>query len=133
MSYDKGEHTYIGNNISGTQYDVARQKWGGSWRMPTEEEFDELLSKCTWTWMTYKGINGYKVTGPNGNSIFLPAAGGREGTSLYGQGSYGRYWSGMLSSPHGYSNDALDLVFGSDYHGFNIYDRYCGFTVRPVK
>ena len=69
------EYVNIGNNISGTEYDEARQKWGGSWRMPTKEEFNELLSKCTWTWMTYKGINGYKVTGPNGDSIFLPAVG----------------------------------------------------------
>lgn len=136
------EYANIGNNICGTQYDVARQKWGGSWRMPTYDELSELRSKCTWTWITYKGINGYKVTGPNGNSIFLPAAGYRYGTSLYvyDQGSDGYYWSGTLRE--GTSNDAWRLYFHIDYHYLyddyylNYYvssDRNDGFTVRPVK
>lgn len=62
----------IGSNISGTPYDVARAKWGGKWRMPTVEEAEELLGKCSWEWTTVNGTNGYTVTGPNGNSIFLP-------------------------------------------------------------
>src|SRR5574344_1874604 len=63
----------IGSNISGTQYDVAHVKWGGSWRMPTHEEMQELYDKCTYKWITYNGVNGGKFTGPNGNSIFVPA------------------------------------------------------------
>lgn len=124
------EYVNIGNNISGTEYDVARQKWGGSWRMPTKEEFNELLSKCTWTWITYKGINGYKVTGPNGNSIFLPATGYRDGTSLNNQGSCGYHCSGTWYE--GYSNP-WDLYFYNGYHNFGTFDRYYGFPVRPVK
>lgn len=126
------EYANIGNNICGTQYDVARQKWGGSWRMATYDELSELRSKCTWTWITYKGINGYKVTGPNGNSIFLPAAGDRK-TSLYGQGSGGHYWSGTLSED--YSYDAWRLYFYNGYHSLKYYGsyRYLGVTVRPVK
>jgi hypothetical protein len=55
--------------------DAACANWGGSWRMPTRAEQDELRNNCTWTWTTQNGVNGYKVTGTNGNSIFLPAAG----------------------------------------------------------
>ena len=54
--------------------DVAHVKWGGSWRMPTFEEQKELLHECSWEWTELNGVNGYRVTGPNGNSIFLPAA-----------------------------------------------------------
>ena len=128
-SLDNGEFTNIGSNISGTQYDVARQKWGGSWRMPTKAEFDELTSKCAWTWITYKGVNGYKVTGPNGNSIFLPAAGARNGTSLYYDGSYGYYWSASPSEDN-YGYCAWTLLF---INGYYFLTRTYGRTVRPVK
>lgn len=57
--------------------------------MPTQAEHDELQEKCTWTWASQNGVNGYKVKGPNGNSIFLPAAGDRLGDDLYDEGSYG--------------------------------------------
>lgn len=129
---DYNEITNIGTNISGTQYDVARQKWGGSWRMPTKAEIDELTSMCTWTWYQYKGVWGQKVTGPNGNSIFMPAAGYRYGTSLYDDGSHGNYWSATLYEDY-YGNHAWSLGFGNG--GFNSggCDRDYGHTVRPVK
>ena len=64
------------NDISGnSQYDAATANWGGSWRMPKSTELKELIDNCTWTWTTQNGVNGYKVIGTNGNSIFLPAAG----------------------------------------------------------
>ena len=128
-----GYCTNIGSDISGTQYDVARQKWGGSWRMPTKVEIDELTSKCTWTWCQYKGVWGYKVTGPNGNSIFLPAAGIRGGNSLYNDGRFGYYWSASLYEVSNGSN-AWYLFF--TYGGYNrdyYYGRSRGLTVRPVK
>ena len=65
----------IGTEISGTEHDAARKQWGDDWRMPAEEELYELLRDCLWQWFTINGVNGYKVIGPNGNSIFLPAAG----------------------------------------------------------
>ena len=119
-------------DISGNpQYDAARANWGGTWRMPTKAEFDELLNKCTWRWTTQGGNNGYKVTGPNGNSIFLPAAGYRLGTSLYYAGSFGYCWS---STPNeSTTQGAYDLYFGSDYHDTNWHDRYYGRSVRPVS
>jgi hypothetical protein len=77
--------------------DAARVNLGGSWRMPTSAEQDELREKCTWTWTTLNGIKGYKVTSKsNGNSIFLPAAGYRDGTDVYSVGSLGDYWSSSL-------------------------------------
>ena len=129
--YDYGEYADIGTNISGTQYDVARQKWGGSWRMPTKTEIDELTSKCKWTWSQYKGVKGYKVTGPNGNSIFLPAAGYRNGTLLYNDGSYGDYWGATLNED-GF-NGAWGLKFSDGRYRYNDFFRYGGLSVRPVK
>lgn len=118
----------IGGNAS---YDAARANWGGTWRMPTKEEFDELLNKCTWTWTTQGGKEGYKVTGPNGNSIFLPAAGSRDGTSLYYAGSIGYYWS---STPYeSNTQDAYYLSFFSFNHDTYWGDRYDGRSVRPVS
>lgn len=111
--------------------DAARANWGGSWRMPTRAEQDELRENCTWTWTTQNGVNGYKVTSKkNGNSIFLPAAGHRSGSSLYDAGGDGLYWSSSLYS--GSPSRAYDLGFGSDSVDWNYLSRYFGFTVRPV-
>ena len=110
--------------------DVAHVKWGGSWRMPTLDEQKELLNNCTWKWTTRNGVNGYTVTGPNGNSIFLPAAGYRNGTGVLSRGSYGGYWSSSLRS--NYSRSAYGLGFASG--GRDWYDdgRCIGQSVRPV-
>lgn len=119
------------NDISGnSSYDAARANWGGSWRMPTKAEMQELKDRCTWTWTTQNGVKGYKVKGPNGNSIFLPAAGCRIGLSLDYAGSYGDYWS---STPRGSdSYNAYYLRFGSSIH--IMYNGYCSYgqSVRPV-
>ena len=128
---ENDKYIFIGNNISGTQYDVARVKWGGSWRMPTIAECQELIDKCTWKWTTYNGANGYKLTGPNGNSIFLPAAGYRNGTSVDAQGSYGLYRSGSLYEGDSYL--ACYLSFGHGYAGWYSNDRNYGLSVRPVS
>ena len=112
--------------------DVAHVKWGGTWRMPTLDEQKELLNNCTWSWTTQNGVNGYKVTGPNGNSIFLPAAGYRYGSEVYHRGSYGLCWSSSLYS--GNSLSACDLFFGSGSHDwFSSYRRSSGLSVRPVS
>ena len=130
--YDKTKKTYIdiGKDISGTKYDVARAQWGGNWRMPRLEEIKELIDKCSWQWTELKGINGYKVTGPNGNSIFLPAAGNRIGTEVSSRGSNGSYWSGALYE--GISSRAYRLYFCSRYPNWYYYGRSGGHTVRPV-
>ena len=110
--------------------DVARVKWGGSWRMPTKAEQDELRDNCTWTWTTQNGVDGYKVTGPNGNSIFLPATGCRSGAGVLHRGSYGDYWSSSLGSS--YSDGACSLLFGGGYYDSGGGYRYLGRCVRPV-
>ena len=113
------------------KYDAATANWGGDWRMPTNAEQEELLNNCTWTWTTQNGVNGYKVTGPSGASIFLPAAGLRDGASLSYSGSDGNYWS---SAPDEYyANTAHTLNFYSAEHVNNGYfGRFFGLSVRPV-
>lgn len=109
--------------------DTAHVNWGGTWRMPTPSEFEELKEHCTWTWDSMNGHNGYKVTGTNGNSIFLPAAGCRGGTYLLIDGSFGCYWSSTQYD----QSYACILFFDSSY--INPYDytnRYYGQSVRPV-
>ena len=128
------ELTNIGSNISGTQYDAATVKWGGSWRMPTKAEQDELRTKCTWQWTTLNSVNGYRVTGPNGNSIFLPATGisGGQFSTGFLQGSFGFYWSGSLSTD-GYDNRAYNMNFGKGNYDFDEVDERCtGLAIRPV-
>ncbi len=128
-TYDNSAYTYdIGGNAS---HDVARKNWGGEWRLPTKEEFKELLDNCTWKWTTQNGNNGYKVTSKkNGNSIFLPAAGYRYGTSLNFAGSGGDYWS---STPYdSNTNYAFNLYFSSGIHYVSNTGRIYGQSVRPV-
>ena len=131
---EENSRTYGENmsDISGNAtYDVARSNWGDSWRMPTNRELTELKKNCVWTWTSQSGVNGYKVTGINGNSIFLPAAGYCYGSSRYYVGEYGGYWS---STPDESGTiDACYLGFYSGYHGVGWHDRYTGRTVRPVS
>ena len=120
------------SDISGNaQYDAATANWGGSWRMPTRTEQQELLNNCTWTWTTENGVNGYKVTSKtNGNHIFLPAAGYRYGSSLYYAGSDGYYWSSTPGESNSYR--AYYLYFYSGNHYIDLNDRCYGQGVRPV-
>jgi hypothetical protein len=110
--------------------DAAYVNMGAEWRMPTEDELYELISECTWTWTTQNGTNGYKVTGPNGNSIFLPAAGCRNGSSLNNAGSNGYYWSALLADI--YPISSWCLYFKSSDRSRVNRDRYDGHTVRAV-
>ena len=113
--------------------DAARANWGGSWRMPTDADFQELINNTTAEWVeNYNGtgVKGYRFTASNGNYIFLPAAGYRYDTSLEGVGAYGFYWSRSLSQ--GYPNNAYGLYFNSGGVVLNGY-RNNGLSVRPVR
>ena len=110
--------------------DAAHANWGGAWRMPTREEMDELKNNCGWTWTTQGGKNGYRVTGPNGSSIFLPAAGFYDDSSLYDAGFYGNYWSSSLYTDD--PNGAYYLYFHSGYVDMFADNRNYGHSVRPV-
>ena len=121
----------ISDISSNAQYDTARANWGGSWRMPTEDEIEELVDECAWKWTTQRGVKGYKVTGPNGNSIFLPAAGYCGGSSRYYVGECGYYWSSTPYESNTY--DACRLSFDSGLHNVSWCNRDGGRTVRPVS
>ena len=114
--------------------DAAYVNWGANWRMPSDDQFTELInsSYTTSTWTTQNGVYGRKITSKsNGNSLFLPAAGYRSGTSLTDAGSYGDYWSRTLDTSFPY----LAYCLYSDSSGIRTGDgsRYIGFSVRPVR
>jgi len=112
--------------------DAATVILGDNWRIPTREEWKELREKCTWNWTSSNGINGYMVTGPSGESIFLPAAGWIYGFSLYQRGSYGQYWGADI-----YEKQRTDQAFVNCFNenstsDWNSCERYYGSTIRPV-
>ena len=127
-------HSYFGTvdgkTVLDLEDDAAYVNMGAEWRMPTAAEQKELWNNCTWTWTTQNGVKGYKVTGNNGNSIFLPAAGYRYDSDLYYTGFYGDYWSS--SSHESYSSHAYNLNFDSDNYVWSDIDRYFGHSVRAV-
>ena len=125
--------TRDGTYVLTPEHDAAQVQWGGNWRMPTNQEFEDLNSKCDWTWSSMNGVNGYVVRGRGSyasNSIFLPCAGHGFGTSLNDAGSYGRYWSSVPDSDYDY---AWGLYFYSSDHGTGYDYRYFGQSVRPLQ
>ena len=114
--------------------DAAHVNLGGSWRMPTTTEIDELINNTTRTWTTnYEGtgVAGYIVKSKtNSNQIFMPAAGYCDGSSLSGYGSGGYYWSSSQDTD--YSVGGFGLYFNSDYFSRLGNNRCCGFSVRGV-
>ena len=135
-SYTEDNCLTCGANISDISgnaiYDAARANWGDSWRMPTIAEMEELKNKCTWGWTSQSGVNGYKVTGPNGNSIFLPAAGIQlDSDSPHGVGKGGCYWS-STSDDDSRAIYAQRIMFGSRKLNVDKFLRKYGEPVRPV-
>jgi hypothetical protein len=126
-----GYHISIDNKtVLDLEDDAAYVNWGQNWCMPTLTQWDELRTNCTWTWTTKDNVSGYEVTGTNGNSIFLPAAGYRFNKS-YGGLLQGYYWSRTLND--GVSNKALYLNFlSSNVYLYSI-ERCNGLSVRPVR
>ncbi|MBO4264301.1 MAG: hypothetical protein J5871_06465, partial [Bacteroidales bacterium] len=131
-------HGYMGYSDTRTILDLsddaARMNWGGSWRMPTEAEWRELMNtdNCTWTWMPQNGVNGRKVTSKKtGNSIFLPAAGLRYDSSLYNAGSSGYFWSSSLGD-RGDPYWAYRVFFDSSSLNWAYWIRCHGMSVRAV-
>ena len=110
--------------------DAATANWGEEWRIPTKEELEELNSYCSATWTTQNGVHGCLFVGPNGNSVFLPAAGHRYSNSLYFVDSRGDYWSSSLYTDN--PNGVWKLSVFSDGYNINDDGRDNGFAVRPV-
>ena len=119
-----------GKTVLDPEDDAAHVNLGGKWRMPTDADWTELRTKCTWTWTTRNGVNGRLITGSNGNSIFLPAAGGRDSVNRYYTGSDGYYWSSSLSA--GFPFLAWGVDFGSGRVDRRNDGRCFGRSVRPV-
>ena len=131
--------TNIGNNISGTRYDVAYSRWGGAWRMPTNKDYDEIEEKCFSKWIVYKGVKGRLFTASNGNSIFFPAAGQK---SIYDTEDLaeveGYYWT-SISGGVGFEGSACSFKFSfndNEYYGGSAgwhHSRTAGMTIRAVN
>ena len=159
-SYTSGNYSYlnqnIGSNIAGTNYDAAYVNMGNDWQMPTKDQLNELMTQCTWQITTQQSVNGYRVTGPNGCSIFLPFAGVMMSGALSNYGDLsdrnqhgGSYMSSTantsdmsyawtLSWRWGRGNAALYLLYNdNEYHPFDGYGnatvRWFGRSVRAVK
>jgi hypothetical protein len=110
--------------------DAATANWGGAWRMPTKEEQQELINNCTWIWTVRNGVNGQKVTGKNGHSVFLPCT-GCKGENIYNSvGSIGFYWcsSSYVDDP----SQAYAMCFLSQPGNHTYGNRHIGLTIRPV-
>lgn len=107
--------------------DAASVLWGGLWRIPTWDEIMEIRNQCSWDWVALNGMDGYKVTGPNGNYLFLPAGGYNDGRKT---GGCGRYWSSTLGEYESRTAPCLDFSKWevSGYSG----NRHYGYSIRPV-
>ena len=129
---DFGNNGYVDNLTTLLpEDDAATANWGPDWRMPTYEEWQELYNNTTVTWTTQNGVSGRLFTAANGNSLFLPAAGYRGGSSLYYAGSYGYYWSSSLYTDGPYYAWYFTFNSGYPYMGYDI--RGYGRSVRPVR
>lgn len=125
--YDSNTAQYmdIGDDICGTEFDAATVNLGSDWRMPTKDEFKELIDKCSFEWTQISGINGYKVTGPNENSIFLPAA---------GYIPFGGSCLGYLTSTNNSGYEFYSFYATSDYGPvtYSGQQKFYGYSLRPV-
>ena len=116
--------------------DAARTNLGGEWRMPTVDEYEELIANCTWQWITKDGVNGYKITSKKtGNSIFLPITGCRFYADIQLRGVSGIYWTSSLYTAN--PNKAWCLEFNvsdiSVYYGNLSSNRFSGRCIRAVQ
>lgn len=133
--YDDNTKTYtnIGNDISGTEYDAATVNLGSDWRMPTSAEFQELRNNCTWEWTQINGVNGYKVTAENGNSIFLPSAGyNYYGISRVGETDGVILWTSIDEDGDHKNAKTLGAAYYSGIPQIRNSSKFYGICIRPV-
>lgn len=122
---------YATADVYKTALDIAYATYDGKATMPTVQEFEELFSCCTKEWTTVDGVQGYKFTGPNGNSIFLPAAGSRTQNTISGEGSEGRYLTGSVNVND--SDYAMSYIFNSGTDAKTTTPVYQALSVRAVS
>lgn len=128
----------LGMNISNTDYDTAKMIWGIGWQMPSSEQIEELIKNCSFEIMIVNDIKGGKFTGPNGNSIFLPAAGYYSESEIFDKGKTGYYWTSSMYTDYDKSN-AYSIKIEIDCNDYqpeppqtSYESRCCGLPVRPV-
>lgn len=114
-------------NIIGTSYDAATTVLGLPWRLPSEIQVAELIGNCKWEWQDEH--SGYLITGPNGNTMFLPAAGCVIGDGIKYEKQFGYYWTGE-SSPA--NNFAKELLFGKGQINIESGRKNVGRSIRAV-
>ena len=122
---------YASQDIYKTDRDVANKVYGSWVTMPTIDEFEELFTECTKEWVEQDGVAGYKLTGPNGNSIFLPAAGSRTQGTVTGQGLNGYYLSGSINL----SDNRFAMAYSFDQNAARRTTTpvYQALAIRPVS
>ncbi len=119
-----------GLNIIGTSYDAASLSLGIHWRLPSEIQMVELIDKCNWVWTNVEGSNGYEITGPNGQTLFLPVAGCVLLEGYKNGNQFGYYWIGERCSMD--SKCAKELVIGLNQVNIESGKQYVGRSIRPV-
>lgn len=130
--YWGGEGECDKKNFLDPEDDAAHVILGGNWRMPTSREFLQLINNCTQEWISVNGVNGIEFTGPNGNSIFFPAAGYWDGNVLFSPGSRGDYWSSYVSAASS-SAQSMDIIDDEELPAWFLHaNRRMGFSIRPV-
>ena len=126
-------HGIYMDDIGGNpQYDAARAIWGSTWRLPSREEIEEIVAECTWEWTSVDGMNGCKITGPNGNHIFVPAAGCYIGAELKMLGQNGMYHSYKMCGDYVNFSYGFHFGEGSDNYQLDWLYRAYGRSIRPV-
>ena len=133
-AYYTSDYINIGSDIASTKYDAAKANWGSSWRLPSKNQMNELISNTTHTWTSENGINGRKFTGKNGGSIFIPAAGCRWNGETEKLEERGYYWSSTLVFDSPYS--AYYMVLhntGAKTASYPPHYRKGGQSVRPIR
>ena len=138
--YKEYEYSRHEEDISGSIYDAAQHEMGGTWRIPTKAEMEELIDGCRWLPTKQDKHQGYQVIGPNGNSIFLPAASFQideyENEEEYEDekvSGYGYYWSSTPNESYDWAAYALEFDLQKNIHKLDCISRYYGFTIRPVS
>ena len=111
--------------------DAAAANWGGKWVIPSREDWEELENSCSWVWNTEENKKGWVLTGPNKNTLFLPAA-GKYRSSLTNLNTNGGYWSSDLNTNIGNWTEAYGITFNGNSHEKSSFIRAEGYSVRPV-
>lgn len=127
--YTDGTYTNISTQLNSKKLDVVANNWGGKWHMPSYSQMNALITQCTWTYTTVNGVSGYRVTGKNGNSIFLPVTGSKSTAKYFP--SEGYYWSG--EQYYGETAWGYCLNFDSTTKYIKGQPKYWGCVIRPCR